>query len=80
MAHEAVNVQTCPLCRAVHTYRLSVETKPDPDTAALPLKKRRRRFAGTFPCPVTGQSYKGSVTLLLTPGERISGVTVAGVE
>ena len=80
MSHEAVNAQTCPLCGGLHTYRLVVETRPDPDTVGLPLKKRRRRFAGAFPCPATGKSYKGSATLLLTPGERISGVTVAGVE
>jgi len=80
MSHEAVNAQTCPLCRAVHTYKLVVETKPDPDTALLSLKKRRRRFVGAFPCPTTGQSFKGSTTLLLTPGQRISGVKVAGVE
>jgi hypothetical protein len=78
--HEAVNAQTCPLCGAVHTYKLAVETTPDPATSLLPLKKRRRKFAGAFPCPAVGKSYKGSATLLLTPGERISGVKVLGVE
>jgi len=80
MSHEVVNAQTCPLCRAVHTYRLEVETQSDEATRALPLKSRRRRFAGAFPCPTTGQSFRGSATLLLTPGQRISSVKVTGVE
>jgi len=78
--HEAINVQTCLACGAVHTYKLGFETRPDPDTRALPLKRRRRRFAGTFPCPATGKSFKGSATLLLPLGERITAVNVVGVE
>jgi len=78
--HEVINAQTCPLCKKVHTYRLEVETRRDDDTLGLPLQKRRRRFAGAFPCPETGKIFRGSATLLLTPGERIAEVKVAGVE
>jgi len=78
--HEVVNTQNCPLCGALHTYNLKVETTPDPDTRKLSLRQRRRKFAGAFFCPVLGKQFRGSATLLLSPGERISGVTVVGVE
>jgi len=78
--HEVVNTQTCPLCRQLHTYKLDVQTTPDPDTGRLSLRQRRRKFAGAFPCPTLGKTFRGSATLLLSPGERISEVKVVGVE
>lgn len=77
--HEAINTQTCPLCGGMHTYKLAVETRKDPDTAALPLRKRRRRFEGAFLCPVQNKPFKGSATLLLPSGEHFTSVKVEEV-
>lgn len=78
--HEVVNTQTCPLCGALHTYRLAVETRPDASTLGKPLRSRRRTFAGAFRCPTRNEEFRGSTTVLAAEGEEIVSINVARVE
>jgi hypothetical protein len=77
---EVINVQTCPLCRGLHTYRIAVETQPDVRSVTQPLKARRRTFRGAFVCPTLGKEFKGSTTVLVDPGEGVKSAKVVGVE
>jgi hypothetical protein len=74
--HEILNIQTCPICHQNHSYKLIVETEKNDANVGLPLKRRRMKFQGAFPCPVEGKQFRGSATIMATPGEAISSVKI----